>query len=150
MSPWSPHGVRDGEEAHGSCCPLPSSQLGVAAICFIRNLPKEGFFQGEMVLSHELLSLNVCEQREKKKLNSTVWHRPWKLTMFYWRLLSAAQGPDIKTINISKVLHVMGGLWVRAWLRRSFLFVQALHCLMSETSFCFFFFCVCVKQLFLG
>lgn len=38
------------------------------------------------------------------------WHKPWKLAVFYWRLLSTSQGPDKKMINIRKVPQVMGGL----------------------------------------
>lgn len=63
----SPHNIRDGEEAHGSCCPLPSCRLGVAAVCLLHT---SSWFSisllGEMVLSHRLLNLKFFEQLEKK------------------------------------------------------------------------------------
>lgn len=65
MPPWSPHGIRGGEEARGSCCPLPSCRFGVAAGCFVHHLSSPSRM-GEMVLSRRLRNFKVLEQLEKK------------------------------------------------------------------------------------
>lgn len=90
MPPWSPHGIRGGEEARGSCCPLPSCRFGVAAGCFVHHLSSPSR-TGEMALSRRLRNVKVLEQLEKKLYGLA---QPRKLAVFYWRLLPAAQGPD--------------------------------------------------------
>lgn len=56
----SPHSIRDGEEARGSCCPLPSCRLGVAAVCLLHT---SSWFSisllGEMVLKPQAAKLKI-------------------------------------------------------------------------------------------